>query len=282
MPPAKKPHGQLGRPIAWPEQFEESRVWTQGHYIFRLDEKRGIVKRSPLTHSASGGTFFYRFIAEKGEPQATPVLPAKPKPKTKILAPKIKSRAKVGERRSWLRWGLIGLMVLAVVIFVAPWLPEFKYRISKVVSPPPTTPEQVSSAVADHPINGNRLFIPKIGVDTPILEGSSLDVLNHQEGVWHQTGLLALNFVLAGHRFKYMPPNTSTLYNLGKLAAGDDIVVDYGGHRIVYSVSEVKTVPDTEVAVLNSDGQQKLTLYTCNDVRQTQRIVVIAEPPQAP
>jgi len=69
----------------------------------------------------------------------------------------------------------------------------------------------------------NRLVIPKIGVDSEILEGSSLDVLLTKEGVWREpydsTPDQDGNVMIAGHRFQYLPPNTHTFYNLEEVTA---------------------------------------------------------------
>jgi LPXTG-site transpeptidase (sortase) family protein len=106
-----------------------------------------------------------------------------------------------------------------------------------------------------------------------------LKILNQVEGVWHQTGNLTNgNFVLAGHRFRYLPPNTSTLYNLNKLKAGDLIAVDWLGKRTVYRVTQMEVVPATDVMLLNPTSTPRLTLYSCNDIQQTQRVVALAQP----
>jgi LPXTG-site transpeptidase (sortase) family protein len=102
-------------------------------------------------------------------------------------------------------------------------------------------------------------------------------VLNTQDGVWHETGTLQNgNFVLAGHRFKYLPPNTSTLYNLKELTVGDTIIVDWYKTRYIYVVDKTETVRSTDTAVLNQTGGPRLTIYTCANAAQTWRTVVLA------
>jgi LPXTG-site transpeptidase (sortase) family protein len=165
---------------------------------------------------------------------------------------------------------------VAALVVVYPYTPAVQYQLFRASST--GSPQAVQRVVADREIDGNRVIIPKIGVDTPIVEGSSLDVLKTEEGVWHQTGdISGGNFVLAGHRFKYLPPNTSTLYNLDKLAAGDTIAVDWEGRRTIYQVTKLMTVGANDTSILNSDFGQRLTIYTCTDTRQTQRTVAIAQ-----
>jgi sortase A len=173
------------------------------------------------------------------------------------------------------------LAVIALAVIGYPWLPAIQYQIFSHT--PAAQPETIRKVATERPIDGNRVIIPKIGVDTPILEGSSLDVLNAQEGVWHQTGGQGFgNFVLAGHRFKYLPPNTSTLYSLDKLEPGDTIAVDWAGQRTIYQVEKLKTIGADDVSILNPTLTPKLTIYTCTDKKQTQRTVAIAVPLQNP
>jgi LPXTG-site transpeptidase (sortase) family protein len=75
-----------------------------------------------------------------------------------------------------------------------------------------------------------------------------------------------------------LPPNTSTFYNLAKLSPGDAILVDRFNKRYIYTVKQVITVPETQNQVLSDTGTHLLTLYTCSDKAETERIVVTAEP----
>ena len=164
----------------------------------------------------------------------------------------------------------VALVLSAVILVAYPYYPAVQYQIdSRWVWPK-------SAQAADQVSTVNRLYIPEIGVDAVILEGPTLDILNRAEGVWHQTGDPTSNVVLAGHRWKYLPPNTTTFYNLCKLAAGNTISIDWQGKRYIYSVDSVTTVPQDQIEILAPSSKPRLTLYTCNDKRQTERIVVTA------
>lgn len=248
---------ELGRQVTKPAKFNPDRHWIEGGYIYRVDSRSGICRRSPINPATMGGSSYYRVKSSKRQ------LP---------------------RWRSWLSIGFAAMFAVSAIVFVYPWLPELDYQLHKgdyqaqAAAVLTSQPAGVNNPKAN--IEGNRLIIPKIGVSTAILEGPSLKILDKEEGVWHQTGNLADgNFVLAGHRWRYLPPNTSTFYNLDKLSAGDTIVLDWRGKRLIYSVSQVKTVKNTETSILNSDPKTPhITLYTCSDKAQTKRVVVFAQP----
>jgi LPXTG-site transpeptidase (sortase) family protein len=252
-----KPDIKLGRPIPAPSLFHPTQAWISGSFVFRYDAKRQICKRSPIDDRSRVGSMFF-----------TVAKPAK-QPRRRLRFP------------TGLKVSLVSIAAIAVMIAVYPWFPELQYRVRQ--SAPVASVQPLAKVVPEQSIAGNRVLIPKIGVDTPIVEGSDLKILDKAEGVWHQTGSLTNgNFVLAGHRFRYLPPNSSTLYNLGKLAKGDTIAVDWMGKRTVYQVTELKSVSEKEVSILTQTSKSQLTIYTCADMRQTQRTVVIAEPLPTP
>ncbi len=169
---------------------------------------------------------------------------------------------------------LVTALAVGAFLVLYPLYPAAKFQVQKRLG------SFNQAAVASPAVSSsNRVIIPKIGVDTAILEGPSLAILNKHDGVWHQRGAITGdNFVLSGHRFKYLPPNTSTLYNLGQLAVGDAVMVDWLGQRYLYTVSQTERVSQTDTAILAPSSTSELTIYTCYDKRQTERIVVIARP----
>lgn len=247
-----------GRQITRPPKFSPTLSLVEGGYIYKYDLKRAIGKRSPINPATMGGSVYFEI--------------------------EVSSRH---ARQPWQRvlsGAFILMFVAAAFVAAYPWLPELNYQLKKAdyqaqaaaISRPAAAEAKTDPAPN---VSGNRLLIPKIGVSTAILEGPSLKILDKEEGVWHQTGNTAGNFVLAGHRFKYLPPNTSTLYNLNKLAAGDTIILDWRGRRLVYGVTEIKTVPATQTSILASDPQKpRITVYTCSDKAETKRVAVFAEP----
>jgi LPXTG-site transpeptidase (sortase) family protein len=253
-----EPDIRLTGQIKKPSNFNPSKSWVDGDYLYRFDEGTRICQRAPMGLAASAGTAYFETQSEVTTTSTTR------EPKA------VKKRARGYGKL--INAGLSAVFISSFFVFVYPWLPELAWQIH------PGVAAGAIQASAPAKISKNRLIIPKIGVDAKILEGPSLAILNKEEGVWHQTGGQNSNLVLAGHRFKYLPPNTTTFYNLNKLTNGDTVVLDWLGHRSVYTVTEVKTVPATAVQVIAPSSTAELTLYTCDDKKQTRRVVVTAKP----
>lgn len=290
---------QLGSLVGQPRDFLPSLTTADRRYVYKFDLNLGIVKRTPLHWDASEGSSFFQLIVEPASPAGRPEAVAEPtyiveaEPEAveaELLAALVPAEAteadfsqlaaapRVHRARRWPR--LAGFSALATVAAVAlfliiyPLYPGWRYQISQKFG---SNHAAVAAPEFNTEWSANQVIIPKIGVRTPILESGSIDILEKQEGVWHQKGDTKSNFVLAGHRFRYLPPNTSTFYNLGQLQAGDVVLVDWYNQRYAYTVKETKTVSQDDTSVLHGSGNQ-LTLYTCNDQKQTERIVVVAEP----
>ncbi len=283
----------------------------------RLDPQIGVVKRTPVTRGTSVGTMYFqvsyteapnkkrRFFSRR-EPVETQATAAKPKPKPlpkqkprpvvrtpkqviesynqEVPAKKLTRSNKERKPRLTTKRFAIGsiaaVALVAIGVLLYPVYPELTYRVYSTT--PAAKADAAKTSPQDKPIDGNRLWIPKIGVDTPILEGSDLTILDSEEGVWHQTGGYGYgNFVLAGHRFKYLPPNTSTLYNLDKLEPGDTLAVDWNGKREIFEVEKKIKVNAKDLSILNPTFQQTVTIYTCSDKQETERIVIRAKPAAA-
>lgn len=246
---------KLGQLLPTPSQFQPNRTIVGRRYLYQIDDGRQICRRLPKHWDDDTPSGYYRVDDA----------PIKPRWRINHTLRTLKHAVAIPT----LAAGLVaGLLLVAY-----PLLPGIKYQVQKQVAGYSNT-KAVAAADPAH----NRLIIPKIGVDTTILEGPSLAILNKYDGVWHQTGPITDNFVVAGHRFKYLPPNTSTFYNLGEIQVGDTILVDWYGTRHVYTVTQTETVDQHDTAILKPTGTSEVTIYTCYDKRQTQRIVVIAKP----
>lgn len=268
-----------------PSPFRPDKTWSKGPYRYFLDSKKRICKQVPIDlqlQLTSEPRYF------KMQPEVVKQVVADTQATQRVMRAQRLRSVYASVRKQAVRYRVLGSMCAAVavgaVVFAAyPWVPEVQYHLQQVVNPPAPQPAVNTVAFTQPaPTKQNRLVIPKVGVDTAVLEGPDLTVLDRAEGVWRQTGNLDKgNYVLAGHRFKYMPPNATTLYNLDKLEVGDVAMVDSDGVRRHYRVESKRVVEATEVSVLNQTPRQQLTIYTCNDVRETQRIVVVAIPVQA-
>jgi sortase A len=138
-----------------------------------------------------------------------------------------------------------------------------------------------SLPTSDFAVSPNRLIIKKIGVNAPIVLTKNSEY-GLSLGSWHvpesSTPDHGSNTVLTGHRFKYLPPNNLTFYNLDKLEAGDIISVIWQGKDYFYKVREQKIVSPEDLFILNDTKEPILTIYTCDPIySQKNRLVVISE-----
>jgi len=121
-----------------------------------------------------------------------------------------------------------------------------------------------------------RMVIPKINLDTIVLEGVGSDVLKKGPGHMRDTARPGEtgNVVLSGHRSTYGRP----FYALDKLKKDDPIHVYTATDKFTYYVTEQKIVEPTALWVTDQTKDKKLTLITCNPIFSAkQRLVVFAE-----
>lgn len=252
MPGAK---WALGPEISAPKEFYAHRRFADAKYIYRVDSRRGIIKRSP------------KFWSNKEESVYFAVVRAGAGTKEKKISKVSLSRP--------LQAAFATTFMAGFLLLIYPFYPAAEYQLkqtaAEISNPQPTVAATVTESKT------NALYIPKIGVNAPILEAPSLEILNIKEGVWHQTGTTNNNLVIAGHRWKYRPPNTSTFYNLHQLKPGDEIYLDWHGKRISYIVRTLKEVDQKQTEILNPSPTAKLTLYTCLDLKETKRLVIEAD-----
>ncbi|CAG1023337.1 sortase A [Patescibacteria group bacterium] len=188
------------------------------------------------------------------------------------------------------------VVVVLMAYFLYPMWPKIQYHIYALVPNSNDLPITLENAITDAAVNdqtipgstdneqttvGNKLYIPKINVDTAIVEGETLDILNVYEGVWREpassTPLVSGNMVLAGHRFQYLPPNTNTFYNLEEMQYGDDIYIYWEGRIFWYKVYETLLVNPDQVEVREPDPElvREITLYTCTPLYTSEKRFVV-------
>ncbi|MBI2984670.1 MAG: class E sortase [Candidatus Kerfeldbacteria bacterium] len=193
--------------------------------------------------------------------------------------------------------GLAALLILIGTVIVAyPFIPAIRFALLK---PSPVLPyttkltdrpagQTALAALPSLPVvknkpvpSGNRIVIPSIGVDMPILEGPTQRVLD-RGGIWHipntSDPIRGGNMVLSGHRWQYLPPSSTTLYLLDKVKDGEPIIVYWQGQEYDYRVASRDVVSPDRVEILNDTPQPKLTIFTCTPLFSTkQRLVLYGE-----
>ena len=149
--------------------------------------------------------------------------------------------------------------------------------------------DDIASTIATSTTNGddpvlanmkNRLLIPKIDVNMPLIVSNNIDAL--ELGGWifpkgshpDKQG----NTIIIGHQFKYRPPINNTFFNLSKVSVGDIFSILWNSKKYTYKVSETKIVDPDDVSVLQNSDKWQVTLITCYPAFSVkQRFVVVAD-----
>jgi LPXTG-site transpeptidase (sortase) family protein len=192
----------------------------------------------------------------------------------------------------------IALLLLAYLL-LAPFYPLMRYQfqasdpavvrnVSELASTSAVSVLQAqakgfraSLPESEYSVSPNRLIIPKIGVNAPIIESSN-EQYGLSLGSWHVPESSSPdrggNTVLTGHRFKYLPPNNVTFYLFHKLKKGDIVTVLWREKDYVYEIEETKIVPASELSIMDQTKEATLTMFTCDPIYSTKnRLVVIAK-----
>ena len=142
----------------------------------------------------------------------------------------------------------------------------------------------------------NRIIIPKLNLNVPLITPSYKSLLNEEWGrleediqdalklgVVHYPGTArpgqAGNFFVTGHSsyYPWADGNYKTVFaRLHELDIGDEYWVYYGGDKHRYVVQHKKEVKPTNVNVLDQPiGQRVATLMTCTPVGTTLRRLIV-------
>lgn len=150
-------------------------------------------------------------------------------------------------------------------------------------SAPSLSPSPPSSLAA--PSRTNRLSIPKIGVNAPIIWNADPNQIlrDLQRGVAHYQGTSLPNTVsgnvfITGHSSGYPwdPGQYKTVFaNLDKLVAGDTISVTTEQNTYVYRVKDSVVVRPSETSVLAPTPTPILSLMTCVPVGTNLRRLIV-------
>lgn len=103
-----------------------------------------------------------------------------------------------------------------------------------------------------------RMEIPRLGFSAMVFEGSSEEVLRRGVGHLANSALPGGpgNVTLTGHRDTFFRP-------LREIDAQDEIILTTTQGRFHYRVESTKVVEPSDVSVLKSNGEPRLTLITC-------------------
>ena len=109
-------------------------------------------------------------------------------------------------------------------------------------------------------VNEWRIFISKINLDAPILEGTAQGVLKKAVGHFSQTPEWNGNVALAAHNrgYKY-----NFFQEIKRLEIGD--IIEYQTEQGVrkYEIEKKVQIKETDLSCLENTKENKLTLITC-------------------
>lgn len=144
------------------------------------------------------------------------------------------------------------------------------------LGPPPANPDiQYYKELKEKSVFA-KLVIPKIGLDTIVVEGVTPEALKQGPGHMPGTALPGElgNSVLSGHRVTYGAP----FYRLDELEVGDAIIVYTPSQKFKYTVVEKKIVSPSDISAIQPTSEATLTLTTCNPrYSARQRLIIIAK-----
>jgi sortase A len=120
-----------------------------------------------------------------------------------------------------------------------------------------------------------RLVIPRIELDTIVLEGTSREVLRKAPGHIVGTGLPSSgNCAISGHRVTF----GAWFNRLDELEVGDLIILYSPNREFKYAVMEKRIVVPTDVSVIQPTSDIRLTLTACHPPHSARRrLIVIAK-----
>ena len=121
--------------------------------------------------------------------------------------------------------------------------------------------------------NNWRIFISKINLDAPIIEGTTTEVLRKGVGHFESTSKWDGNVVLAAHNrgYKY-----NFFQDIKRLRKGD--IIEYQTEQGIrtYEVYGKEQIEETNLSILENTKENKLTLITCIENMPEYRLCIQA------
>jgi len=166
------------------------------------------------------------------------------------------------------------LLGAGLLTYVASQYAEM-YRSQKDMAAQWTAQEAPANSAAIDP-SLTRLIIPKINLDSFVVEGTSHKALLRGPGRLKNSAEPGQpgNVIISAHRDTFF----RHIFELGK---GDQVQVQHGGKTAIYEVTEKKVVDPDDVEELRQTKDPRLTLITCYPTYYIgpapQRAIVIAK-----
>ena len=173
--------------------------------------------------------------------------------------------------KMWLRRTLSGFSILLLLVGIGLvawplasniWQGRLQDRLSRQLASP-----QLQQAYRDRKVGTGdsltRIKIPRLNVDTVVVEGTTPSALRAGAGHYEQTALPCDigNSAIAGHRTTFGKP----FANLDQLRTGDTIELETPIGGCVYRLTtDPWVVSPSDMSVLDTTPDRSLTLTTCH------------------
>ncbi len=170
------------------------------------------------------------------------------------------------------RKGIVISLIISIVIWMSLYFILYQFQenqkkevnssfVLKTSQINPTEKIEIKEPIGNQYKNNQwRIFISKINLDAPILEGTSQEVLHKAVGHFETTSKWNGNVVLAAHNrgYKY-----NFFQEIKRLEVGDTIVYQTEQGNRTYSVIWNGKIKETDFSPLENTKENQLTLITC-------------------
>ena len=184
------------------------------------------------------------------------------------------------------RKGIILSLIISIVIWISLYfiLNQFQENSKKEVNSTfvlktsqtnPIIKTEIEEPIMNQYTNHEwRIFIPKIHLEAPILEGTSQEILRRGVGHFETTSKWNGNVVLAAHNrgYKY-----NFFQEIKRLEVGDTIVYQAEQGIKTYEVVENRKIKETDFSPLKNTKENQITLITCVENMPEYRICIQAK-----
>lgn len=183
------------------------------------------------------------------------------------------------ERGHAKRW--LGVLLLATLLLGVTY-GALLYTVPRLVTVPFTDkadPNATARKIETSKPSRNTLYIPQLNIEVPLLIGGGADSL--AQGAWQQDASKKIEegdtVAVCAQAFSlestpWQTRQRSPFYNLGRLDNGDQLVLDYKGHRYAYKVTHT----GDELPPQDKKDTPGLIAYTCDASGQFDRVAVQA------
>jgi sortase A len=133
-----------------------------------------------------------------------------------------------------------------------------------VAPPPPRAPEPYNEI--------GSIRLPKLGIDSPLLEGITLTTLDKGPGHWPGTAMPGQlgNVVVAGHRTSH----GAVFRNIHKLVQGDEVIFATAEGEFRYVVDRISIVQPDAMYIIAQTPERTATLFACHPPGSTRQRII--------